>query len=173
LAGGNIERDLETFLNLAKQHEVQGEVIDSFRRSSQHHRDWVIRELDEISPQDLGQVAILGLAYKPDTASTKNSAALAVLQHLRAANVRLHDPVARLDNKPLMVVEVASWQEAARGSKLLVVMTPWPEYSRIDLIELRDLLDGNIVIDPHAVFDKDAVTAAGLQWRSLRRRSQK
>ena len=63
-------------------------------------------------------------------------------------------------------------KEAARGSKLLIVMTPWPEYSRIDLIELRDLLDGNIVIDPHAVFDKDAVTAAGLQWRSLRRKSQ-
>jgi len=169
LAGGNIERDLATFMNLARQYEVQGEVIDSFRRSSQHHLDWVVRQLDEFSRQDLGQVAILGLAYKPDTASTKNSAALAVLQHLLGADVRLHDPVAKLENKPSMVVQVASWQEAARGSKSLIVMTPWSQYSRIDLVELRDLMDGNIVIDPHAVFDRDAVTAAGLQWRSLRR----
>jgi len=172
LAGGNIERDLATFMNLADQHKVQSDVIDSFRRSSQHHHDWVIRQLNEISGQDLGQVAILGLAYKPDTASTKNSVALAVLKHLRGANVRLHDPVARLDNELPMVVQVASWQEAARGSKLLIVMTPWSEYARMDLVQLRNLMDGNVVIDPHAVFDKDAVTAAGLRWRCLRSDSQ-
>jgi len=92
-----------------------------------------------------------------------------VLQHLLGADVRLHDPVAKLDDKPSMVEQVASWQEAALGSKSLIVMTPWSEYSRIDLFELRDLMDGNIVVDPHAMFDRDAVTAAGLQWRSLRR----
>jgi len=173
LAGGNIERDLATFIYLAKQYEVQGEVIESFRRSSQHHRDWVIRQLDEISGQDLAQVAILGLAYKPDTASTKNSAALAVLRHLRDVNVRLHDPVAKLDEQLSRVVQVASWQEATRGSKLLIVMTPWSEYARIDLGELRNLMGGNMVIDPHAVFDKQAVSAAGLQWRSLRSNSRK
>lgn len=172
LAGGNIERDLATFINLARQHEVQEVVVDSFRRSSQHHRDWVIRQLNEISSQDLAQVAILGLAYKPNTASTKNSAALAVLQHLQGSDVRLHDPVAKLDKKSSMVVQVASWQEAARGSKSLIVMTPWSEYARIDLVQLRDLMDGNIVFDPHAVFDKHAAAATGLQWRSLRRNSQ-
>jgi len=168
LAGGNIERDLATFMSLAKNYEVEEGVIDSFRRSSQHHRDWVTRQLDEISSQDLGKVAILGLAYKPDTASTKNSAALAVLKHLRGTNVRLHDPVAKLEEETARIVQVASWREAARGSKLLIVMTPWSEYARIDLVELRDLMDGKIVIDPYAVFDKHAVAAAGLQWRSLR-----
>jgi len=168
LAGGNIERDLATFMSLSKNYEVEEGVIDSFRRSSQHHRDWVTRQLDEISSQDLGKVAILGLAYKPDTASTKNSAALAVLKHLRGTNVRLHDPVAKLEEETARIVQVASWREAARGSKLLIVMTPWSEYARIDLVELRDLMDGKIVIDPYAVFDKHAVAAAGLQWRSLR-----
>ena len=172
LAGGNIERDLATFTDLAKNFGVQGEVIDSFRRSSQYHRDWVIRQLDEISRQDLAQVAILGLAYKAHTASMKNSAALAVLQHLRGSNIRVHDPVARLVNMPSTVVQVASWQEAVRGSKALIVVTPWTEYARMDLVELRSLMDGNIVIDPHAVFDKHAVAATGLQWRSLRRNSQ-
>lgn len=172
LAGGNIERDLATFVNLAEQHEVQGEVIQSFRQSSRYHRDWVVRQLDEFSSQDLAEVAILGLAYKADTASTKNSTTLAVLRHLRGANIRLHDPVAKLDNESSMVVQVQSWQEAVLGSKLLIVMTPWSEYARIDAVELRVLMDGNIVIDPHAVFERHAVTAAGFHWRSLRTNTQ-
>lgn len=169
LAGGNIERDLATFVHLASEHDVRGEVIESFLRNSRHQRDWVIRQLDQISSADLGQVAILGLAYKPETASTKNSAALAVLRHLCGSDVRLHDPVAKLDEVLSKVIQVRSWQEAVRGSTALIVMTPWSEYAQIDIRELCSLMEGTLVIDPHAVFDKQAVLGTGLQWRSLRR----
>jgi UDPglucose 6-dehydrogenase len=169
LAGGNIERDLATFTNLAAVHRVRSEVVESFFRSSQYHRDWVRRQLDGLSPSDLIGVAVLGLAYKPNTASTKNSASLAILEQLSGTDVRLHDPVARLDEVPPRVAQVASWQEAVRGCTLLIVMTQWSEYACIEAEELRDLMNGKVIIDPHAALDHNAMRASGMRIRSLRR----
>ena len=42
-------------------------------------------------------IAILGLAYKEDTASTKNSAAVALLRGLKPFRVRVYDPVVKAD----------------------------------------------------------------------------
>jgi UDPglucose 6-dehydrogenase len=79
IAGGNLERDLMTVQGLAAQHGTDARVVTAWQQNSAYRKDWVLRVLHrEVVPLCRApRLAVLGIAYKPDTHSTKNSASLA------------------------------------------------------------------------------------------------
>jgi UDPglucose 6-dehydrogenase len=169
LAGGNIERDLASFLQLAVQHDVHATVIESYVRSSKYHRGWALRQLAAEGHIGSGVIAILGLAYKPDTASTKNSASLELLQHLGGQSVRVHDPQVQPVSFASSVTRCSTWTEAVTEADAVVVMTAWSNYAEIDVTTLARLMRGRLVLDPFGVLDADAMSANGLNHRVLTR----
>ena len=92
IAGGNLERDLATVCNFADEHGTDAGVVRAWIANSRHRRDWAIRVLQqELFPKtDDPVIAVLGLAYKQDTHSTKNSPSLALLEHLHEIGLRVH-----------------------------------------------------------------------------------
>jgi UDPglucose 6-dehydrogenase len=110
---------------------------------------------------------MLGLAYKPDTASTKNSPALDILGRLEGTNVRVHDPQAVLASNQGWAQQSRSWRTAVQGADCLLVMTPWAEYRSIDLREAVGLMRRRLVIDPHGVFRQSATSIPDLEYHSL------
>lgn len=168
LAGGNIERDLATFLRLAGGGQADPSVIQAFVRSSKHHRDWVLRQLATVRLPSRAVVALLGIAYKADTASTKNSPALDVMDALVDCEIRVHDPHAVVDERNPQVQQTEKWRDAITGADCLIVMTPWAEYASIDIDEILKLMRGTTIIDPYRVLSTMDWRAAGCDYRSLR-----
>jgi len=170
VAGGNLERDLATVLCLAENTGSDAGVIESFVRSSHHCRDWVLRILHEhvLSGRPDAAIGILGLAYKENTHSTKNSPSLALMPHLKSWRVQMYDPVVPggAVGQPNAVV-AKSALEAARGMDALVIMTPWPEFQKLNPIDLAKVLRGRVVLDPYRVLEGAAVVAAGLDYFAL------
>ena len=151
LSGGNLERDLATVRALAQQHGTDAGVVDAWLVNSAHRRDWALRRLhsEVLACTADPVVALWGLAYKPDTHSTKNSPALALLDALGPFAVRAHDPQVVLGPREGgRVVQVDDPLEACRGADALVVATPWPAYAAIDPRAIRTALRGRVVIDP-------------------------
>ncbi len=170
LAGGNLERDLATVLCLAENTGSNAGVIESFVRSSRHCRDWVLRILHEhvLAGRPDAAIGILGLAYKENTRSTKNSPAMGLLAHLTPWRVQMYDPVvpAGVAGQP-NAVSAKSALEAARGMDALVIMTPWPEFQKLNPTDLAKVLRGRVVLDPYRVLEGAAVVAAGLDYFAL------
>jgi len=170
IAGGNLERDLATVCRLADAHGTDAGVVVAWIANSRHRRDWVLAQVHDrvISKNPDPTLAVLGLAYKPDTASTKNSPSLALLSALAPFAVRVYDPVvappAALHPR---LTGAASALEACVGADALVIMTPWGEFRalRVDAVAAR--LRGRTVIDPHGVLDSRACHAAGLEHVTL------
>lgn len=151
LSGGNIERDLATVRALAREHGTDSGVVDAWLANSARRRDWALRALrSRVFPgRDRPVVALWGLAYKPDTHSTKNSPALALIEALEGTPVRAFDPRVVLEpSRYPHVRQVADPLEACRGADALVIMTAWPEFSAVDPVSIRDALRGGYVIDP-------------------------
>jgi len=167
LSGGNIERDLATFMRLAQHDGVNTSVVGAFVQSSEYHRDWALRTLAAQNFPSDGIVAILGLAYKPHTASTKNSPTLGILTHLQGTDVRVHDPQAVLSSGHSSAKQCRSWREAVQNADCLVIMTPWDTYRSIDLRETVGLMRGRIVIDPYGVLRLSARSVPDLVYHSL------
>ena len=170
LAGGNLERDLATVMRLAEETGSHVDLVRAFVADSGHRRDWPLRTLHAEVLQGIPDavIGVLGLAYKENTHSTKNSPSLALIRHLVPWKLRVHDPV--------LTVEVAGHPkatgcataiEAATGADALAVMTPWPEYRELSPQELRRVMRGRAVLDPFRVLDGAAVRVAGLDYFTL------
>jgi UDPglucose 6-dehydrogenase len=164
IAGGNIERDLTTVLRLSELVGSEASVVAAYLRNSNHARDWALRVLyREVMAKTADPLlAILGLAYKENTNSTKNSPSLALLSHLHDFIVRLYDPVV----PPMAAAHpraaaAKSALDAALGADALLVMTPWPEFRELDPYALAEAMRGRTIIDPYGVIDRAAARRAG------------
>src|SRR3989475_6153876 len=170
LAGGNLERDLATVARLAGDHGSDAGVISAFVRSSEHRRDWALRTLhgEILASRPDAVIAVLGLAYKENTHSTKNSPALALIAHLGPWSVRVYDPVvaASAAHHPALT-GCDSSLTAAQGADALAIMTPWPEFRELKPADLAGVMRGRTVLDPYRVLDGRAVAAAGLDYCTL------
>ena len=170
LAGGNLERDLATVLRFAEATGSEVGVIESFARSSRHCRDWVLRTLhtEVLATNPKAVIGILGLAYKENTHSTKNSPSLALIAQLKPWRLRVHDPVvpASAAVHPEATGCVTAL-EAAQDVDALAIMTPWPAFRDLKTDQLARAMTGHTLIDPYRVLDGKTVVASGLEYFTL------
>jgi len=171
IAGGNIERDLATVTTLAEQHGTDVGIVRAIVANSRHRRDWALRQVQQATAMrtDRQTVAVWGLAYKPGTASLKNSPSLALLDALTGADIRAYDPAAQLNGFQPHVTVVGSAIEACRDADVLVVMTPWDEFARIDVGQIRNAMRGRVVVDPFGALNAEQYVAQGFAYSRLGR----
>jgi UDPglucose 6-dehydrogenase len=170
IAGGNLERDLVTVQSLADRHGIEAGIVTAWQRNSRHRRDWAIRQIQRAFPTKDHQavLAVLGLAYKVDTHSTKNSPSVQLMRALRGHCIHAHDPVAQINAAEFPHVTIfSSPLAAAEGADALVVMTPWPVYASLPVKELRKLLRGRVIIDPYALLNEVQCRDLGFEYHRL------
>src|SRR5437660_4307084 len=92
------------------------------------------------------RVALLGLAFKPNTDDMREASSLVLAARLQAdgATVRAYDPVAETEARKLMVgVEFAdSAFDALAGADAVVIVTEWPEFTELDWAGVAARMDG-------------------------------
>jgi UDPglucose 6-dehydrogenase len=170
LAGGNLERDLATVTRLAAVTGSEASVIAACIANSNHRRDWALRVLhgEVLSRKGDALVGILGLAYKENTHSTKNSPSLALISALAPCRLKLYDPVVPASAAGHPRAEGASSALAAvKGADALAIMTPWPAFRELKPGDIARAMAGRTVLDPYRVLDANAVAAAGLDHFAL------
>jgi UDPglucose 6-dehydrogenase len=170
ISGGNLERDLATVCRLGQANDSDTRVIDSFRGLSAYAKDWTWRILEDCVLNDVEslRIAVLGLAYKENTHSTKNSPALVLLDHLKSHEVSVFDPVVPAGAAP-QASGAESALAACEGADVTVIATPWPEFGELDPKALAATMNGATVVDPYTMLDGAQVTAAGLTHHTLGR----
>jgi UDPglucose 6-dehydrogenase len=169
LAGGNLERDLATVMRLGAGHGTDTGIVKAWVENSAWRKGWVARTLKArvLDANPAARIAVLGLAYKQDTHSTKNSPSFALLSELADADVCVHDPVVPASAAPIAVTAGADPITTVRGADALCIMTPWPAYKTIDPAEVAAAMRGKIVIDPYRVLDPERARRVGLDWITL------
>ncbi len=120
------------------------------------------------------RVALLGLAFKPDTDDMREASSLVLSARLLAdgASVSAYDPVAEEQARELMsgITYAASPLAALEGADAAVLVTEWKELVGLDWGEVAGAMAGDLVIDGRNALDPAAVRAAGLQYEGVGRR---
>jgi UDPglucose 6-dehydrogenase len=91
------------------------------------------------------------------------------------ATVRAYDPVAEEEARKLIprgVDFMPSAAEVAEGADALVLVTEWPEFAELDLVELAGAMRGNLLVDGRNFLDPERVRAAGLVYEGIGRASR-
>ncbi len=120
------------------------------------------------------QIAIWGLAFKPQTDDMRESPALVLIEELLAAGarVRAHDPVAGHEAERRLGQRVAfaeSNYDALVGSDALVIVTDWNEYRHPDFERIKQTLRRPILIDGRNLYDPQKMVELGFRYDSVGR----
>jgi len=119
------------------------------------------------------RIALLGLAFKPNTDDMREASSLVLSARLQAdgAHVVAHDPVAEDEARRLISgVEFAEGPlDAVRGADAVVLVTEWKQFTELDWNEVAAAMAGDVVIDGRNALDPAAVRAAGLRYEGVGR----
>jgi UDPglucose 6-dehydrogenase len=119
-------------------------------------------------------VAVLGVTFKPDTDDMRDAPSLVMLPMLQArgARIRAFDPQGRSKGEGLIVgIEWGdSALEATEGADVLVVLTEWNEFRALDLKQLREGMQGNVLVDLRNMYSAALAEEAGFVYHSIGRR---
>nr|WP_246603142.1 UDP-glucose/GDP-mannose dehydrogenase family protein [Falsiroseomonas tokyonensis] len=119
-------------------------------------------------------IAVLGLAFKPETDDMRDAPSLVVVPKLveAGATVRAYDPVAMDHAKGLLPdgVHYASGAlDAAKEADALVVLTEWNEFRALSPEALKKAMRGRVLEDLRNVYDPLTMREAGFTYRSIGR----
>ena len=122
-------------------------------------------------------VALLGLAFKPNTNDVREAASLVLAARLRAegAHVRAWDPAALEAAKPLLPDDVElspSILDAIRDADAALIVTEWAELTRVPLDIVRWSMRTPLIVDGRNLLDPDEVRAAGILYEGVGRPSR-
>ncbi|MDH6254573.1 UDP-glucose dehydrogenase family protein [Aurantimicrobium minutum] len=175
--GGCLPKDIRAFsaraeeLGLGSSVAFLGEVDAINLRQRQRVIDRVISDGGG-DPVDL-KVAVLGLAFKPQSDDVRDSPALDVARGLAQAGalVTAYDPEAMGPaQKRFPELKVASTlQQALLDADIAVLVTEWPEFVQLDPRTAGDLMAHKRIVDARNVLDPAAWRAAGFHYSSLGR----
>jgi len=119
------------------------------------------------------KIALLGLAFKPNTDDMREASSVVLAARLQAegAIVRAYDPVAEKRAAELLAgVEMCrSAMEAIDGANAVVIVTEWPEFGELDLVEVKKRMADPVIVDGRNVLSMDAARAAGLVYEGIGR----
>lgn len=136
------------------------------------------RVVDRLS-QELGGVsdktiAVLGIAFKPQTDDTRESASVEIIRVLRerGANVRVYDPIARVyqAHHGFDVPHAATPYEAAQGAHAVILATEWEEFRKINLPLLKSVMSGNVLMDARNILSPDRAKENGFRYLRIGRK---
>jgi UDPglucose 6-dehydrogenase len=121
------------------------------------------------------RIALLGLAFKPNTDDMREATSLVLIARLQAdgANVVAYDPVAEQEARKLIqgVDFAASAQDCVAGADAVVLVTEWAEFKELDWGKVREEMAGTLLIDGRNALDAEAIRAAGLIYEGIGRTS--
>jgi UDPglucose 6-dehydrogenase len=119
------------------------------------------------------EVALLGLAFKPNTDDMREASSLVLSARLNAAGarVRAYDPVAEEEARKLIrgVEFSPTALDAVEGADAVVLITEWAEFAQLDLREVAARMRGRLLVDGRNFLDVEAARAAGLTYEGIGR----
>jgi UDPglucose 6-dehydrogenase len=119
------------------------------------------------------QIALLGVAFKPDTDDIREATSLVLAGRLagEGANVRVYDPVAAAKADSMLAGARISNSalEAVDGADAAVLVTEWPEFAELDWAEVKGRMRVPLIVDGRNFLDREALIEAGFTYEGIGR----
>ena len=143
-------------------------IVDAVIAANEHQMDRMVDKICAPLGSARGKkVAVLGLAFKPNTDDLRAAPALHIIAGLKRRGVKVvaFDPVAmpKAESLPEMkgVTLAADAYDAARDAHAVAIVTEWNEFRGMNLGRLKRLMKTAVFCDLRNIYQRDEVEAAG------------
>ncbi len=173
--GSCFPKDVTALKQLAGNSGYHFQLLNSVIEVNELQKRRVIGKLEKHLGSLVGKrIALLGLAFKPNTDDMREASSLVLTARLQAAGATVvaHDPIAAEVARPMLrgVTLADEPLAAAADADAVVLVTEWQEFRDLDLAELRATMAGDVLIDGRNALDGAAAAAAGFRYEGVGRR---
>ena len=118
-------------------------------------------------------ISLLGLTFKANTDDTRYSPALNLVEELSKKNVKVHayDPHGTekfkymVDKKALDFIKFFdNAYDAIKDTELLVIITEWEEYKKLDYKKIYEMLSQKVIVDFRSILNEQEMEKIGFKY---------
>lgn len=174
--GSCFPKDTQAMARIGRDYGEHLSLVETTIDANERQKERMVRKIEE----GLGgegslkgkTIAILGLAFKPNTDDMRESPAITICEGLaaRGARLRAFDPAAmkeaqwRLESIKDQITYTKDEYEALEGSDALVLLTEWNQFRNLDLERLRSLMKAPYFFDLRNVYKRQEVEEMGFKY---------
>lgn len=169
--GSCFPKDTRALVRIAQENNVTSRIVEAVMEVNEAQKARMINKIrTALGGNENGKtLAVLGLAFKPETDDMRDAPALSILPKLieNGVAVHAHDPQAMPEAKDLLPESVLYFDDiyaALSGADAVVLLTEWNAYRGLDLTRVKALMRGNVFLDLRNVYEPDTVRAAGFEY---------
>ena len=172
--GSCFPKDTAAAADLARQYGYTFQIIEATMRVNAETKARMIEKIAALAGPLAGKTAaVLGLSFKPETDDIRESPALAVVEDLKKAGVRVRafDPAAMANTQVLHpdLTYTLDAYDCAQDADLLVIATEWNAFRSLDLGRLARVMRSKTMIDLRNVYNPTEMKAAGWTYTGVGR----
>jgi UDPglucose 6-dehydrogenase len=175
--GSCFSKDVSALKQLAANSGYHFQLLNAVIEVNELQKRRVIKKLtSHLGSLAERRVALLGLAFKPNTDDMRGASSLVLAARLQGegATVSAYDPVA-MERARLEMPEVEmcdSPLEALDGADAAVLVTEWPEFAELDWGAVAERMARPLIVDGRNFLDEEALRAAGFEYEGIGRASE-
>jgi len=172
--GSCFSKDVSALKLLAANSGYHFQLLNAVIEVNELQKRRIVKKIERHLGSLAGRrIALLGLAFKPNTDDMRGASSIVLAARLQAegAHVSAYDPIAESEARVLMpeLEYASSALDAASGADAVVLVTEWQELLDVDFSELAAVMSGDVVIDGRNALDPHAVRSAGLRYEGIGR----
>lgn len=171
--GSCFPKDVNALVHTGMDNDYHMEVIEAVERVNERQKSIVYDKIVKmIGPVKDKKIAILGLAFKPETDDMREAPALVVIDKLLAdgATVRVFDPIAMNECKRRIgdvVTYCKDMYDAADGADVFALMTEWRQFRMPSWNVIQKVMTGNVIVDGRNIYDRQELEKMGFKYTRI------
>ncbi len=171
--GSCFPKDVKALLHTGLDNGYHMEVIEAVERVNEKQKsivyDKIVKAVGDVKGKT---IALLGLAFKPETDDMREAPALVVIDKLlkAGATVRVFDPIAMDECKRRIgdtVTYCKDMYDACDGADVLALMTEWRQFRMPSWNVIQKVMSGNIVVDGRNIYDRHELEDLGFVYTRI------
>lgn len=174
--GSCFPKDTQAMARIGRDHGSPLSIVETTIEANERQKALMVEKIESgfggAGSLSGKTVAVLGLAFKPNTDDMRESPAIAVCEGLaaRGARIRAWDPAAmkeaswRLESLKDSLVFASDEYDALAGADALVLMTEWNQLRNLDLDRVKSSLRSPLFFDLRNVYKRSDVESKGFKY---------
>lgn len=170
--GSCFPKDVQGLIKIAEQFDYDFGLLKEVWEINEDQTHHFLRRVEtRLGGFDGKTVALLGLAFKPNTDDIRDAKSLVIIEQVLAkgGSIRAYDPIAEANVREIFpnIHYVPSVYEVATGADVLILVTEWNEFKQLDLERLGAGMKNRILFDGRRVYSPDVVAKAGFEYFTI------
>ncbi len=173
--GSCFPKDISAFISIADKTGYNFKLLKAVEEINnnqpQHFVNKIIKEMGQLKNK---KIAILGLAFKPNTDDIREAPSIKIIQLLLnlGAEIQSYDPEAMENVKKILGNKIQYMEDpykAVTDSSAFLLITEWNEFREMDLLEVKKLMKEPIIFDGRNIYDPKEIRKLGFVYHGIGR----